>query len=49
MDENKTIKNLILKHCRLTGANLVLLCGSLSKAKNEHLVKLDISENPIVD
>ena len=45
IDENDTIKNLILRNCKLTGNNLLLLAGALTQSNNEHLIKLDIREN----
>ena len=45
IDENDTIKNLVLRNCKLTGNNLLLLAGALTQTNNEHLIKLDIREN----
>ena len=49
IDENDSIKHLVLRHCNINGNTLTEIADSLTKTKNENLTKLDIRDNPIQD
>ncbi len=49
IDENETLKELILRRCMLNGRALSILADALTKTTNKNLKTLDITENPIQD
>ena len=49
LDENSTIKELKLRDCKINAKTLTAISGALTKSCNEHLIRLDIRDNPIQD
>ena len=49
IDENSTIKELRLRDCKINAKTLTELAGVLTKTQNQHLIHLDIRDNPIQD
>ena len=47
IEENNTIKKLILKDCKINGKTLAVIAGALTKEENSNLEYLDIQNNPI--
>ena len=47
IDENNTIKSLVLRHCNINGNTLSIIADALTHTKNQILTKLDIKDNPI--
>ena len=49
IDENETIKTLVLRHCNINGKALSTIADALTKTENKNLQNLDIRDNPIQD
>ena len=49
IEENYTIKHLILRDCKINGKSLSVIAGALTNKSNANLQKLDIQDNPIQD
>ena len=49
IDENETIKTLVLRHCNINGKALGIIADALTKTENKNLRSLDIRDNPIQD
>ena len=49
VDENGSLKTLKVRNCKINASTLTILAGALTKACNENLRCLDISDNPIQD
>ena len=49
IDENNTIKRMILRDCKIGSPGLQAICSALCKEENVNLEFLDIRDNPIPD
>ena len=49
LDDNQAIETLVLRNCRINTKGLNLICNYLARNQKQHLLVLDIRDNPIPD